>query len=344
MKLYNYLNRKISVIGALILMLGLTSCGSYQYASYDNDGIYGEPDKSYAVKSVEYQDNQETVNDSENSAYYKNYFKEKVTELDNGDAIFTDIDAYQGNYDVENDSLNQENYAGWGYSDNITVNIYNRPHYNSMWYNGYYGYNGWYNNWNFGYFGYSDYWYSPFYVGWNRPWRYGWGWGYPYNFGYPYYGYNNFYYGNIYNRRNLSYSASRRGAVYANNNTSGVTNRRNGITNRRSSINSRATNLRNSATRSSSSRVNATRSNNSRVNSQSRPTRSSRVGTRSNTTRSRSATTRSSRSSTSRSSSTRSNNNSSRRSNNVSSSNRSSSNNSSTRSSSSRSNSSRRNN
>ena len=80
MKLYNYLNSKISIIGALILALGLTSCGSYQYASYDNDGIYGEPDKSYAVKNVEYQDDQETANESENSTYYKNYFKERLQD------------------------------------------------------------------------------------------------------------------------------------------------------------------------------------------------------------------------------------------------------------------------
>ena len=155
MKLYNYLNTKISIIGALILMLGLTSCGSYQYASYDNDGIYGEPEKSYEVTTVEYK---ETPKESDNSNYYKNYFKEKVTELDNieGDVIFTDIDSYQGYY-VENDSLEQENYAGWGYSDNVTVNIYNRPLYGSMWYNGYYGFNGWYNNWNYGF---SDYWYK----------------------------------------------------------------------------------------------------------------------------------------------------------------------------------------
>ena len=67
MKLYNYLNSKISIIGALILVLGLTSCGSYQYASYDNDGIYGEPDKNYAVKNVEYQDNKEAAKESDNS-------------------------------------------------------------------------------------------------------------------------------------------------------------------------------------------------------------------------------------------------------------------------------------
>ena len=319
----------------LILALGLTSCGSYQYASYDYDGIYGEPEKSYEIKNVEYK---ETGNESENSAYYKNYFNEKATQLDyTGDAIFTDIDAYQGSYGVENDSLNQENYAGWGYSDDITVNIYNRtPLYDSFWYPGY----GWYNDWNFGYgyYGYSNYWYSPFYSGWGSPWNYGfgfgygfpyYGYGYGYGYGYPYYGYNNFYYGNIYNRRNLSYSASRRGSIYANNNISGITNRRSGITNRRSSINSRATNLRNNALRSSRSRVNATRFGNSRVNSRSRPTRSSRFGNTSNTR--------------SRSSTTRFNNNSSRRSNNVSSSSRSSSNRSSTRSS-GRSNSSRRNN
>ena len=50
MKLYSYLNSKISIIGMLILALGLTSCGSYQYASYDYDGIYGEPEKSYEIK------------------------------------------------------------------------------------------------------------------------------------------------------------------------------------------------------------------------------------------------------------------------------------------------------
>ena len=65
MQLYNYLKPKMYFIGTLLLSFAFFSCGSYQYAGYENDSIYGDSERT-----VEYV-NEEPSND--NSAYYKNY-------------------------------------------------------------------------------------------------------------------------------------------------------------------------------------------------------------------------------------------------------------------------------
>ncbi|MCF6295959.1 MAG: hypothetical protein L3J25_09760 [Flavobacteriaceae bacterium] len=195
---------KMHLIGALGLILSLVSCGSYQYVGYD-DGIYGTPERNveYPTESS----NEEVT--SQSSSYFQNYFKEKSQELEyltQGDTIFTDIDSYEGNYKVANDTLveTQESYAGWGQNTSeISINIYNSGFYNNFWWN-----DPW--RWNAGW-------------GWNNPWfwNYGYGnvWGYGFNnfWHSPYYGYNG-YYGNYYNRRGrgIAYNAGRRGAIYQN--------------------------------------------------------------------------------------------------------------------------------
>ncbi|MBT8327612.1 MAG: hypothetical protein KJP21_07800 [Bacteroidia bacterium] len=319
---FNYLLTKMPYLAALSLLFSLASCGSYEYVGYDNDGIYGSE-----TRNVEYQTEKETVvQATDNSNYYKNYFKEKSMDYeglnDNGQ-IFTDIDSYQGEYNDEVlDSLQYENaYAGWGQNnDDVTINIYN---------------NGW-NNWGWNYWG------------WNRPWRYNYGWGwnnwgwnagfgwgwndpwiwnggfygnpyYGYGYGYGYYGlpyHNNYYYGGIYNRRNYAYNNSRRGSILnrnssiLNRNTSRTTLSKRNSTYTRNSTNTsttprrttRSTNTRATTPRSSSPRVTTPRSNNSqRVST---PRRSSSSNNRSSST-SRSSSS-SSRSSGSTSSSSRS--------------------------------------
>ena len=79
MVLNNYFKNKIPFLAVLGLLFGLSSCGSYQYAGQNNDGIY---DGSY--KSVEYQErNVQVANTPEQgNAYYKNYFKEKSLEYE----------------------------------------------------------------------------------------------------------------------------------------------------------------------------------------------------------------------------------------------------------------------
>lgn len=217
MDLNNYLKPKMQLIGMLSLLVGLTSCGSYQYAGYDDDSIYGSSERI-----VEYQE-ETTTSTGENSAYYQNYFRDKALELeDNEDVIFTDIDSYES-YSVENDSLFEDHYAGWGYDNSdVTITIYNRPYFNSYW-NWAYPYNRWYSGWGWGY-GFHD-WYSPYYIGWHRPFFYGYN--YPYFYS-PYYygGYYNSYYNGYYSNRRLAYNAGRRGSIYSNS-ISGIINRNN---------------------------------------------------------------------------------------------------------------------
>ena len=37
MQLYNYLKSKMQFIGTLVIAFAMFSCGSYQYAGYEND-------------------------------------------------------------------------------------------------------------------------------------------------------------------------------------------------------------------------------------------------------------------------------------------------------------------
>ena len=316
MQLYNYFNSKMRFVGALILLIGVSSCGSYQYAGYEDDSIYGT-----SQRPVEQQEVVTTeVAEASNSDYYQNYFKERSIELENHgeDAIFTDIDSYQ----TTNDSLDYQGNAGWGYtqSDNATITIYN----NQPWGFGFWGDWRWnFRNspyyWNYGI--YDPFWCPPFYASyWNRPyWRYGY-------YNYPYYGHygwnNNFYYGNnyynrYYNRRGLAYNTGRRGAVYSRTTPTTIGRRSTAYTNTTSR---RSSAIRSNATRSSSGTT-ATRSRRSatirsngdyRVNTRPRST-STRVRSTTNsrprrttTTRPR-TTTRSSTTTRSRSSSNRSN-------------------------------------
>jgi hypothetical protein len=211
MQINNSFLTKTPHIAIYGLFVVLASCGSSQYASQDNDGIYSSD------KTVEYQENTVTVTEKESSSqtFYKNYFKEKsleyqLPEEENEEEIFTDVDSYEGEYAVAQDTTNveYESYAGWGEENsNVTVSF-----------NVGLGY-GW---------GYSP-WYSPYYYGGYYPY-YGYGWGYynPWFPPYPYYGggyygggyYGGGYYGGgyyAYGGRGVSYSSGRRGTSYAGN-------------------------------------------------------------------------------------------------------------------------------
>jgi len=319
MLLKNYLNSGIKLVGAICLLIGFTSCGSYQYAGYEEDGIYGTSDRP-----VQYVEVAPVESQSNNSDYYTNYFKEKALELEDNttdDVYFTDIDSYSSDYEVANDTLDYQGYGGWGQNTNpndVTIAIYNRPFmtgfYPWSWRNRFFSPFAWHGNW-----GFYDYWNSPFYIGWNSPnWYhpyYGFGFGFGYsnfwfnNFsGYPYYGYGN----NFYNRRSYAYNAGRRGSIYSNSGVSGITNRRNVVgrsslnTNRRSSISSSA-----NRTRFSSDAVPRRRAtfsgDDARPRRSTTTTRPRTTTTRPRTSRSNNTFTRPSRTTT-RSSSTRSNN------------------------------------
>lgn len=202
----NSFSIKTPYIAVYSFFIVLASCGSSQYAGQDNDGIYNSD------TSIEYQE-EVAKNDPESSSntFYKNYFKEKSLEyqlpVDEEDEIFTDVDDYEGDYTVAQDSVDTEydSYAGWG-EENSSVSITVNTGFS-------YGYNNWgyYNPW---YYGYSYY-----------PYSYGWGYYNPWFYPTPYYGYYGGYYGGgyygggyyAYGGRGLAYSSSRRGNYYGNN-------------------------------------------------------------------------------------------------------------------------------
>ena len=73
MQLFNYLKPKMQFIGTLVMAFAMFSCGSYQYAGYENDSIYGDADRT-----VVYVEDEPT---SDNSQYYKNYFKSQPQSI-----------------------------------------------------------------------------------------------------------------------------------------------------------------------------------------------------------------------------------------------------------------------
>ena len=225
---------KFQILGVLTSFLMLSSCGSFQYVGYDNDGIYNSEEVTVDVERAS--------NSREGSEFYSNYFSlesQQMQDISEENEIFTDVDSYNSG-----NAVNQQvqeipgNNAGWGQvNDQIVVNIHN---------------NGW-NNWGWGFqdpwlfnggFGWNNWGWNGF--GWNRwnRWnRWGgqgfglcwnnWGWnqGFGWNggFGWNNLGWNNGFHGN----NNLAFNNGRRGATYGRSNT-GITRRGNSVLNSRS--------------------------------------------------------------------------------------------------------------
>ncbi|PZX94867.1 hypothetical protein DOS84_04765 [Flavobacterium aquariorum] len=213
-----------SLIGFLSLVV--TSCGSYQNSSYyDNDGVYSTNGEKIVIK-----DNQP----NSASIQYKQYFSSLQSTGGSGE-IFTDVNSYGNNYDMENDSIQAPStgYASWGSSpQETTVVVY--P--DSYWSIGF--------GWGYPYYGYG----YPYY-GWGYPyygWGYpGYGWGYPgYGCGYPGYGYGYAHvtpYAYNYSRRGSSYGGSYNNSIYNRNRVSAYN--RNGVTSRNSTYNRNSTSI-----------------------------------------------------------------------------------------------------
>jgi hypothetical protein len=295
MQLNNNLKSKTRIIGVFGLLFGLASCGTYQYAGHEHDSIYGGSNTNVEYQKEHVQEN----STSQSSSYYQNYFKEKSMLLDNisQDSIFTDIDSYEGNYDVENDTLNYpDSYAGWGQNTTeVSINVLGG-------YGGYYGisYGGFYDPFYYGYsgYGYGGYGYGGYgYGGYGYG---GYGYGYPYYYGYGhnyygghgYYGYGHNYYGNnsYYGGRSIAYVNGRRGSAYSSG-VSSLNNRRSPLnsTLSRRSVSSRVTNTNNSRLRRSSARLNTT---SSRPRTTATRPRTTITRPRTTTTRPRTTTTR----------------------------------------------------
>ena len=214
---YQLFSVKALFFGFSALLL-LASCSSYQYAGYDNDGIYSS-DQDEAYTANEYEESYE------NALYYKQLFAEKAdqfADVPEEGAIFTDIEGYSsGTYGEDNmqEGLDyQVGQAAWGSDpDEISINIYNDPFYRPYYYPYYAGFYDpfWgypYYSYRYGYpYGYHSGWSIGFGFGWSS-WGYGY---YPYYSPYsPYWGghypyYRNHYYP-YYNHRSVAYNTSRR--------------------------------------------------------------------------------------------------------------------------------------
>ena len=308
MQLKKITKQRLPFFVALGLMAMLTSCGSFQYAGYDNDGIYTTTDTDVIVEEPE------VVTSTNSSSYYKNYFAEKVSEIDainSENEVFTDIDSYEGNYtETDTDRLEQPSaYGGWGQTnDRITINVIdNGWGWNDPWlWNGGFVYNNWgwgrpwgWNNWGRNYWG----WNTGFGYGWNN---WGWNsWNNGWNNGWNNWGWNNGFYRN--NR--YAYSNSRRGSLLNSNslNRSNSALSRN-YSSRRSSTSSAISRRGSTGVRSVNSSTRRTVRNGASTRT-TRPTTTRNTRTRVSTprsTRSSGSVRSSSRSSSSRSSSVRS--------------------------------------
>ncbi|HEX8270206.1 MAG TPA: hypothetical protein VF581_09970 [Flavobacterium sp.] len=277
MKTYYLRFRSISLYSILGLFgILATSCGSYQNASYDNDGIYGEGQQKKTSAN----------RTADAGTQYKDYFSS--LQATNDVEIFTDVD----NYATAQDTTQPESsrgyttgYSSWGSdTDNVTVNVY--P-----------------SNWGYGLW--NNYWYGPSYGwGWNAGWGwnnwygpsygFGWGWNNWYGPAYGYYGWNNYYgngWHNHHHYNNYAYNGGTRGvrSELGSNGRNGIgrsyaQGRTRGNTYTSGTRNSISNGTRNSTYSTTRNTVRNTSGTRSQTFSSSTTTRQSQPSTRSNST------------------------------------------------------------
>ena len=226
-------------------MLLITSCGSYQYSGYINDGIYQNENSS-----EKYTDSQkQEIDNKQNNEFYKSAFGEKAllyAETESNDELFTDVENYNS---IENDTI-KNNYGPWGeYKDSVVINIHSNFHdgFWSRW-----RYPSWMWNYGYGYgslgvwgYGYNNYWSRPYpyFGGMYDPFNPFWGYYNSFYYGYAYGGYPYGYYSWI-RPYNSWYNYSPYGRNF-NTNISFVNGRRNS----RNALTSRSYNISNSTIR-----------------------------------------------------------------------------------------------
>ena len=144
-------NKIINFKITALLFCILSSCGSYQYVGMYDDGIYDsslDRDNSYTYDSS---------TDQINNNYYKDYFKGKAIELNQGENL-TSTTSEKNDYNSQNSS-EESSYAGWGQNvdSNIVINIRTRPNYGMYWGWNNWGWNNWrWNNWGYPIYGFYD--------------------------------------------------------------------------------------------------------------------------------------------------------------------------------------------
>ena len=286
---------KVAALG-VVSSLVLISCGSYQTAGYDNDGVYGSNSQRVAART-----NNNTVTNSDS------YFTQKLQEYENAassDEVLTDIEGYSTqNYDNSQAQYESDNYQGWGENaQQNNVQVYA----NVGW-----GYNNYNPYWNRGYRNYNRFWgASPYYnsyYGWNNPFYggfygggyYGSYWGNRlwYGNGFYNYGYNSRYYGYggrryVGNRRSVRSTANRNYAPrYSGNRSSARSSsgRSTRASNPRTYSSRQSTSTRSGRSSSSSNRTYSPRSSSSSSNRSYSPRSSSSSSNRSSTRSGRSS-------------------------------------------------------
>ncbi|MFC5044473.1 hypothetical protein ACFSTE_14970 [Aquimarina hainanensis] len=294
MRLKNYF-QKHHVLGFFLAaaLLMLTSCGSYQYASYDDDGIYNDTRSQTNTETIPSRNTTpaQTSGAAANNKY-ASYFSAKSAQYENIDgpgAIFTEVDDYasiNGTTEIDTTVTGLQYHASqpsWGSThDNVSVNIINTGGF----YNPFWGGIGFYDPW-YGY-GWNSF-YGPYNWGWNWGWGPNWGWGFSYNF-FPY----NRFYGPYYrpffrSRYGYAFHRGARGAYVGRYNALGRNAYSRGYNRSRSTS-------RYSGTRSRSNTYSGSRSRSSNYNGRSTRSRTSNYGTRGNSSRSRNYSSGSSRS------------------------------------------------
>ena len=149
----------LKIIFVFFTLSVISSCGSYQYTSYMNDGIYEDDSNITQSNTYDIEEN----NDEETSEYYSSYFNDiakRYSTSEDNDELFTDVENYRSS---ENDSISKT-YGPWGdYKNSLTIN-FNSYHNNGFWSRS--RYPSW--MWNYGY-GYGNVWGYGFNNFWSRP-------------------------------------------------------------------------------------------------------------------------------------------------------------------------------
>lgn len=216
-KVYNFSKNLLKLAVPLSVILGISSCSTYQSASnVESDGVYYNPntDKTYAQVEV---DNSPSPNGIKIGNPYFDENGNGAEDFFYGDDTNTDANkvnvnvnnygyGYGYNYFPSNVITLSASNTNWGRYDGVNINIYSNP-FNSYWGWGNYGL---WRPFGFGFnWGWSNFYYPYNYWGWN----YGYNWGmYNRMYGYGYTGYwggfyNNYwgyYPGNYYGYRNYS--------------------------------------------------------------------------------------------------------------------------------------------
>ena len=89
MQVYTTLIKTFKLPLVLVAVLTLASCGSYQYAGYDQDGIYNSEGTGSTYE--------EAPQDRNSNGYYANLFAEKSNQYEavpQENAVFIDVEAY----------------------------------------------------------------------------------------------------------------------------------------------------------------------------------------------------------------------------------------------------------